>query len=206
MDASVGRQSSEGDERARLFVALDLPSPVREALAQWRAGVLDEIRRVRPVPAGDLHVTLCFLGSQPAVEIDSILHACGVLSEMAVAELRLGSSVWLPRSRPRLLAVELEDPDRALAEAQSALASALTAGGWFEPERRPFLAHVTVARTSRGDRVRTSRPPPLPAITFRGSSVVLYRSRLGDGGARYEPLGTVELGGGDEPPSDGMRH
>jgi ketosteroid isomerase-like protein len=35
---------------------------------------------------------------------------------------------------------------------------------------------------------------PPPAVDVRCSRVTLYRSRLGSGGARYEPLSAVELG------------
>ena len=50
-----------GAARARLFVALDLPVTVRETLAAWGREVSGD-RRLRLVPMGALHVTLCFLG------------------------------------------------------------------------------------------------------------------------------------------------
>ena len=61
---------------ARLFVALDLPAPVRETLLRWRAPLLTASPdALRPVPAEALHVTLCFLGSRPLAAVDAIAAA-----------------------------------------------------------------------------------------------------------------------------------
>lgn len=50
--------------RARLFVALDLPEEVREAIVSWqRAELTDEALRV--VGPQNLHITLAFLGYLP---------------------------------------------------------------------------------------------------------------------------------------------
>jgi RNA 2',3'-cyclic 3'-phosphodiesterase len=182
------------EERARLFVALELPVSARDALVGWRSAVLRDIPRLRPVRPEDLHATLCFLGSRPAREIEAISAACGVLAGEPVAESGFGEAIWLPRRRPRVLAVELRDPDGMLARMQSALSAALVAGGWYPPESRPFLAHVTAARVSPDVRVRPPALPVLPELVVRCSRVTLYRSRLGPAGARYEALTSVELG------------
>ncbi len=149
------------------------------------------MRLVRPE---DLHVTLCFLGSRPEREIDQIAAACGVVAGEPVVDSAFGEALWLPARRPRVLAVALPDPDGALARMQSALSSALVAGGWYAPESRPFLAHVTVARIGRDARIRGVDLPAPAGPAVRCSRVTLYRSRLGAGGARYEPLASVELG------------
>jgi len=184
------------DERARLFVALELPEPVRVALVRWRTGATRGIDGLRLVREEDLHVTMCFLGSQTATEIDAIAVACAVLADERAAPLRVGTAIWLPPRRPRVLAVEFDDPDGALASAQSRLSDALGAGGWYRPEKRPFLAHVTVARVRGGARVRAGELEPPPPLTLTGSIVTLFRSRLSPSGARYEGLASVELGDG----------
>jgi RNA 2',3'-cyclic 3'-phosphodiesterase len=183
------------NERARLFVALDLPDDARSAIAEWRSEALRDIPALRPVPTEHLHATLCFLGSRPVGEIEAIAAACGVVAGEPVVTSRFGEALWLPRRRPGVLAVALSDPDGALARIQGALSSALVAGGWYAPESRPFLPHVTVARVgAKGSRFR---PPALGApraVDVLCSRVTLYRSRLGSGGARYETLSVVELG------------
>ena len=82
-----------------------------------------------------------------------------------------------------------------LAALQSQLSAALHAGGFYEPERRPFLGHVTVARVAAGTRPRPAEVPPPPPQRFDATSVTLYRSWLGSGPARYEALDTIALAG-----------
>jgi len=185
----------EPAERVRLFVALELPGAVREALERWGARALQGLEGARAIASSDLHATLCFLGWRSSDEVEQIRDACGVLTAYPAPELRVGAATRLPPRRPRVLAVELHDASGALARAQSALSEVLETGGWYQPEERPHLAHVTVARFGRGTRVpRRSLPDP-PELTFRASRVSLYRSRLLRSGARYEALASVTLAG-----------
>jgi 2'-5' RNA ligase len=92
-----------------------------------------------------------------------------------------------------VLAVRVEDPARALTGVQSVLSAALARGGWYEPESRPFLAHVTIARVARGARVRPVSLPSPPPVYIQGGAVTLFRSRTEAAGARYERLSAVAL-------------
>ncbi len=191
--SGAGAPGSGADERARVFVALEFPPEARETLVAWRAQALRDVRGMRPVAPENLHATLCFLGSRALGEIDEIAAACAAAAGEPVVESGFGSPLWLPRRRPGVLAVQLADEDGALARLQATLSAALTRGGWYAPESRPFLAHVTVARVAKGVRLRPPALEPPPAISVRCSRVTLYRSRLGSGGARYEPLSVVAL-------------
>ena len=71
-------------------------------------------------------------------------------------------------------------------DAQDDLVDGLTA--YHEPETRPFRPHVTVARVPRGKRVSAGHLEDPPALRFSSTGLVLYRSQLGRGGARYEPV------------------
>jgi len=187
--------SGPAAERARVFVALDLPDAPRGALVEWGGTAVEGVGGLRLVAPEYLHATLCFLGLQPADQLGEILEVCRVVAARRPAELQVGAALWLPRRRPRVLAVGLEDPRGELAVTQAGLSRALAAGGWYVPEKRPFLAHVTVARVSAGAHARDPELPAPPHVGFVASRITLYRSRLGARGARYEPLGTVELGG-----------
>jgi 2'-5' RNA ligase len=181
-------------ERVRLFVALELPVETRRALVSWRDDVAASSGLgVRPVAVESLHVTLCFLGWRAVGEINSIFEACRVVAGRPAAELSVREALWLPPRRPRVLAISLEDAADRLRNVQSALSDALSASGFYEPEERPFLAHVTVARVPKGVRVRRGELPAPPAASFAGETVTLFRSRLGRGGAAYEPLSSVHL-------------
>ena len=181
------------DERTRLFVALELPDAVRAALVAWRTPSVEAEAGWRAVAPEGLHVTLCFLGWQAEREISQIGERCGEATARDAPQLSLGGGLWLPPRRPRVLAVGIEDPSGTLTRQQAALSEALSAGGWYEPEARPFLPHTTLARAGRGGRGRPKELPAPPQLPFRGSAITLFRSRLSPSGARYEPLRTVAL-------------
>jgi 2'-5' RNA ligase len=178
----------------RLFVALDLPAEVRGHMLAWAARALTGIPGVRLQRPEAMHVTLCFLGGQPAAAAEAIAKAMRVaVGRRSEVRLMPETPVWLPPRRPRVAAVELIDDTGELTALQASVAGALARGGWYEPERRRFLAHVTVARVGRnGPRQPSELPAPavLPVIV---PSVSLYRSHTGPSGARYEPLATVRL-------------
>jgi len=181
-------------ERARLFVALDLPRSAREALADWRTAALRAVDGLRVLPPDALHVTLCFLGWRPVNEIDAIGGACaGTLTEVTAPTLAFKEPVWLPARRPRVVTVRLADPSGGLERIQATVSAALSEGGWYAPEARPFLPHVTVARVAGSARVRPAQLEPPDAAGFQGAAVTLYRSRLERAGARYEALRTIGL-------------
>ncbi len=164
-------------------------------MSSWSGERLSRTAGLRLVATESLHVTLCFLGARPEAEIGAIAAACRVVAPLPPVMLSLGRAVWLPRRRPRVVAVALADEHGALSDVQATLAAALRAGGFYEPEDRPFLGHVTVARVGRSGHPARDELPPPDALLFAATMVTLYRSRLGSGPARYEALGTVTLGG-----------
>lgn len=182
------------DDRVRLFVALELPASIRKALIDWRDEAVAHATGLRALSADSLHVTLCFLGWQDASQGDAIAASYRELSDRPAPRLSLSDARWLPPRRPRVLAVEVLDPAAVLAHIQARLARLLEAGGWYRPEKRPYLAHVTVARVARGARVPRERLPDVPSLSFDASTITLFRSRLMRGGAQYEPLARIELG------------
>jgi 2'-5' RNA ligase len=178
----------------RLFVALDLPSEVREHLLAWGARALTDIPGVRLQRPEAMHVTLCFLGAQPASEAEAIADAMrrAVGSRVGLSATS-GAGIWLPPRRPRVAAVELVDDGGELAALQADVATALSVGGWYERERRSFLAHVTVARIGRNGLRQAPELPAPPTVSAIADAVSLYRSHSGPSGARYEALTTLRL-------------
>ncbi len=187
------------DERVRLFVALELPGEIRQALLDWRREALRDLQGLRPVAPDALHVTLCFLGWRLGSEVEPIAAVCERVASQPRPRLALSVAAWLPARRPRVLAVEVEDAHGTLAEAQALLSRELQSGGWYVPEPRPFLAHVTVGRVARGARLSAVELPSPPNPGFDASAVTLFRSRLGAAGARYEPLRRISLGSAGAP-------
>jgi len=160
----------------------------------WRTPLVRELDGLRAVAPDALHVTLCFLGWQPQEAIAplrELVEECAAASG-GVAGLALGEPLWLPRRRPRVLAVALEDRHGALGALQERVVERLAAAGRHDPEARPYLPHVTVARVRSGTRPGDALAAP-PPLAFDGAAVTLYRSRLQPSGARYEPLSVSRL-------------
>jgi 2'-5' RNA ligase len=180
-------------ERLRLFVALELPRAARDALAAFRDRADPAVWR--PVRDEALHLTLAFLGHRPAGDMDVVR---GVLEASAGrgVPLVLGPGLLLPPRRARVLCAEVEDTDGALAALQARVGDGLARAGVYEPERRPFRAHATVARLRAGARPPRSLPDGEgpEGVSFTGGPLTLFRSRLSRAGAAYEPLVQVPLG------------
>ena len=181
--------SVEGRERIRLFCALRLPRETTEALVAWQRRAFDGVRDVRALPADHLHVTLAFLGHRPVEEVDAIVGALRTAAERAERALL---SVRRYRETRSVGMLALEDEDRRACRLAGDLHGRLEALGVYEPERREWLPHVTVLRFKGRPRLR----PPLPDLEpFNPSDAAVYLSRLRPGGAQYEVLESVALGG-----------
>jgi len=183
--------SSDRAARLRLFVALELPEPVRAALVAFRHAAADPAVW-RPVADEALHLTLAFLGRRPAEDVAIVSR---VLHEAAgpAPRLILADGLMLPPRRARVLCAALADPDGTLGELQARVSDGLASAGVYVPEKRPSRAHTTVARLrprERAPRVVSGAPEPLE---FIGGPLTLFESRLHPHEARYEPLVRVSL-------------
>lgn len=183
-----------------MFVALDLPEMVRSDISSWGEGALTDsaLRRVSPE---SLHITLAFLGNRPLGDVERIERAIEEVAKVPLF-LELGSPVGRPsRGRPRVIALPVSFPRPAEAR-QAELAEILAFERLYEPDKRPFWPHVTVARV-RAEEPGSRRParvdiPSGPSPTarigfFKAVRICLYRSELQPQGARYVPLAQVEL-------------
>lgn len=181
----------------RLFLAAPLPEATRAAIGEWAAQqsrVCPGWRWVRPEA---MHLTLRFYGSTLPERAASLTES---LRELAAGHepVMLDAVGWgafpSPR-RPRVLWVGLAGDLGPLERLASAAEQAARDLG-FEPERRPFRPHLTVARLQRrGGRASAPRDAGAP-LRFGPAPVdrlVLYRSHLGPGGARHEPLADERL-------------
>jgi RNA 2',3'-cyclic 3'-phosphodiesterase len=177
--------SVERDERLRLFCGFRLPGGTVDALAAWQ---LRELRG-RIVEPGNLHVTLAFLGSRPAADLEPVAR------ELRAAAAAAGPAVLHVRGYRETRSVGMlvcdDDGGRATALADE-LHGRLEALAVYRRERRPWLPHVTVLRFRERPRLR----PPLPELgPVVLSEACVYLSRLRPSGAQYEILESVALGG-----------
>jgi len=189
-------QERLGSPRLRAFVALDLPSVFLDPLVAWRSSAYAGRTDVRLPRPETLHVTLVFLGYQAERDIGR-LEEIAFAAEPPSALLHARETRALPPRRTRLHALDLADLDGALERWQQELSRRLAAAGLYEPEKRPFWPHVTLARAKR-PAPGPGEAPPLPeslAVSFPAGRVTLYRSTLLPQGARYDALATRVAGG-----------
>jgi RNA 2',3'-cyclic 3'-phosphodiesterase len=173
----------EGDERLRLFLALQLPDDVVAELVSWQGREL----RGRIVPPGNLHVTLAFLGARPAAELPAIL---GVLEQAARESGVPVFEVDGYRETRSVGMLTLRDETGASAELAGGLHEALEELGVYRRESRPWLPHLTVLRFKERPRLQPARPELGQIVT---SDAAAYLSRLHPSGARYEVLESFRL-------------
>jgi RNA 2',3'-cyclic 3'-phosphodiesterase len=186
--------------RARLFVALDLPQDVRVGLVDWqRTALADPALRV--VKPDALHITLVFLGYQAEKDVKTIAKAAFEVDAEAPAVELAAEPVGIPRGkRPRLIALAANSDGTI--DLQRLVEERLVEGGFYEPEKRAFWPHLTVARVkpeapgSRKPALITTQPHPLPEHMFRffrPTRLVLFKSHLRRTGAEYEAMAELEL-------------
>ena len=175
-----------GDERIRLFCALQLPDDALATLVAWQA---DHLREGRIVRRDDLHVTLAFLGSRPAAEVPVIAEALREASaEAGPLELRPVRY----RETKSVGMIVCDDPGGRAGRLADDLQGRLEGLGVYRRETRPWLPHVTVLRFGK----RAGLSPEVPnRCSIHVVRSALYRSTLGAGGARYDALETAALGG-----------
>lgn len=186
--------------RARLFVALELPERIVGALAAWQRAAVEPLPMLRAARPEALHVTLAFLGHHPEKRIPRLV---GLIESVdgAAPTLRFRRDpVPVPKGRPRLFAAAADSQETV--DLQARLEETLVAERFYEPEKRAFWPHVTLARV-RPERRGSKKParvdvPPraLPDEVlepFRSVRIRLYRSFLRPQGAEYVSLASTDL-------------
>ncbi|QIZ82502.1 RNA 2',3'-cyclic phosphodiesterase [Thalassovita gelatinovora] len=178
----------------RLFVALDLPEALREALME----VQDGLGVGREVPEENMHVTLAFLDGQSAPVVDA-LH--DMLSAIRMVPVRLtvkGLDLFGGR-RSNLVAARVEKVPELTALQEKVAQAARMAG--IDLPRRRFKPHVTLMRFA-GAMSPEARDRIAAYMAARGDhaldggeaiSFSLYQSHLREGGPVYEALATYPL-------------
>lgn len=134
----------------------------------------------RLVTPENLHLTLAFLGP-----VDADRRRC---LEAAATAVRTGTfnlefdvaGYW---AKPRVLWLGCTRPPQALLDLVAALQSGVRACG-FDPDRRPYAVHLTVARNvGRNPGTAGIAPLSWPVEKF-----VLVESQTRPEGAQYHPL------------------
>ncbi|HSG79034.1 MAG TPA: RNA 2',3'-cyclic phosphodiesterase [Acidimicrobiia bacterium] len=170
---------------ARLFVAVALDDDARHRLAHdlgdpggWPG---------RPVRPQNWHLTLRFLGDTDQVAADRLFAALDEADLGHPFRFRWSGLGAFPTPRKAtVLWVGVGEGSEPLERLAEQTRTAVEDAG-FAPEDRPFAPHLTLSRIRPPADVRSLiEGLEAPGGSVAIGEVVVYRSRLGSGGARYE--------------------
>lgn len=195
-------------DELRLFVAIELPAPILEALQtlQNRLKAADTGHTVRWVQPTGIHLTLKFLGEVPAGRRMDITRAmeAAVDGHAPLTLSAAGLGCFPNTRRPRVVWAGLAGDLAPLADLQRSVERALVPLG-FPPEDRAFSPHLTLGRVRReasagqaqalGDLIarQAAEMGAVPLASWSAGVVSLMRSELDRGGARYTCLAEAPL-------------
>ncbi|MFZ0014939.1 MAG: RNA 2',3'-cyclic phosphodiesterase [Acidimicrobiia bacterium] len=172
----------------RVFLAAPLPPEIKLALAER----VDEMAIPgRLAPVENWHITLRFLDTIDQVTYERFLSGLDPMRETAFPialdgfgafpNVRKATVFWAGVGQGSIqLGVVNEQAEEA----------ALSAG--IMPEERPFHPHLTLSRIRPPADVRSVVDEEL-RLSWRCERLIVYRSHLGRGGPRYEPIDSIEL-------------
>jgi len=180
----------------RLFIALDLPAELREAIGRATAQLRNEAPGARWSKPEALHVTLKFLGETAADRVPEIEKALQAVGAESISLKFRGVGFFPNEERPRVMFCNVEAP-KSLHDLALQVEKALEAIG-FERETRPYIPHLTLARLNSARNVEKliRAAAPLTSYDFgatRESEFHLFESVLLPSGSRYRKLASFPL-------------
>jgi len=157
----------------KLFFALWPGDAERNALVRLQDDVDGRL-----TPRSKLHLTLAFLGQQPAERLPLLLE---ILHALPVPPMRLEIDCYGYFTRPRIAWAGMTQPPPELSALHAGLATRLAQAGIEAAEHDAFRPHITLAREAK------AAPPPaqFEAVVWNVREVALVESM--PGGA-YRPI------------------
>lgn len=181
----------------RSFVAVEVSAAVREELVE----LVERLRnltslRVRWVRPEQMHLTLVFLGEVGLDFVEAAkIELAGVAAGAGPIECRLaGCGAFPSLHRARVVWAGMEHGRDELANLQRLVSDALRRIG-YQPEQRPFSAHLTLGRLREPADVEFLTGVEFRSSVFTVERLVLFRSVLAPEGPQYSVLGEFRLSG-----------
>lgn len=174
----------------RLFVAIRPPEPVRDLLID----AMDYSPDFRWQSDEQLHLTLRFIGEVDRPVANDLADALSRIRAHRFSLHISGVGRFEQRSSGALWAAI--EPKAEIAGLAAKVERICQETG-FDPERRVFHPHITLARW-KGRRTREAqdfleRRRDLSSAPFEVAEFILFESRLSRHGAHYEPVATYSL-------------
>lgn len=181
----------------RLFIAINLPQKIKEAIKTIIENLKDDFRFP---PPENWHLTITFLGYQRNEALGSIFTSIKEVSQKFQEPLiELNNLTLAPQYRQRMIWLETkETTSRNLSILKSNLEKELVQRGVnFKLEKRPFSGHITLARFQYAIDSPAIENSELSqyqhALSFTASSLDLMESHLKRSGSEYETLASFNF-------------
>jgi len=186
----------------RLFVGVEIDDAARRVAEETSEALRRAVgARLRAswIPPANMHRTVRFIGHVPEERVAAVLAALATPLRMARFDVELGGcGAFPPAGTPRVIWIGLTQGLSSLSAMHDEFDRRLAPLG-FEAERRPFSAHLTLARVKDAPRgsaalVRDAlRDVSVTHVRWSVERATVFRSHLSPRGARYEALGRVVL-------------
>lgn len=173
----------------RLFFALQPTLTQSESLVTAVAPVIATLEG-QPVPAANLHATLCFIGVIEEEKVPQLRAAVGQVRGRRVTLEFDALEAW---EKPEILCAIAAETANAR-DLSIAIGEVAIAAG-FSPDTKPFRAHLTLARKVRR-RVATKHQWPVALaqpLSVRCENFVLMESRRSEAGSIYSVVDSWPL-------------
>lgn len=190
-------------ETIRAFIAIELPSELRQQLSRLQAKLKsDNQPRIKWVKSDGIHLTLKFLGNIPISDIDRITQAMADVA-MRITPFYLETETLgaFPNlKRVQVVWVGLGGEVDKLKQLQQLIEDKLAQLG-FAAEQRQFKAHLTLARLGKevqpAERLRLGELITGTSLEtgdrIKVDSINLIRSQLTRKGAIYSRISSAGL-------------
>ena len=187
--------SNDTHSAGRLFIGVALTDEARGEIDAKLRDAVPEGLPGRVVPVANWHLTLRFLGATRADQLATIREHLRAADLGAAVDVRFGGMGAFSRPRSaRVLWIAVTEGAERLRELARIAEDAARAAG-FAPEQKSWKPHLTISRIQPPRDVTRviERVPPLD-VGMRVADVVVFRSHLGGGPARYEAVERFALG------------
>ena len=185
----------------RLFLALEIPEPIRAELIGLQKRLKRTGADVRWVRPEAIHLTLKFIGDFPVDLINPLAEALAPVAAAcpALSATPAAAGCFPGLDRPRVVWAGLTGDLAAMADLARSI-DRVTVGFDVPEEKRRFSPHLTLGRVKSGQ----GRQALIKAVTelmdYRGTEftareLILFRSQLKPGEAEYTKLKRLGLGG-----------
>jgi RNA 2',3'-cyclic 3'-phosphodiesterase len=169
--------TADSTQFMRLFFALWPDDATREALQRLQTNIAG-----RRTAYGNLHITLAFLGRQPAGKLPALLSILDSLSGIAMP-LAIDRFGYFARNR--VAWAGMHQVPQALLQLRGGLVQALLDNGIEFDNRGAFKPHITLARDAKAPADIVFEP-----IHWHAGHVALVRSSTHAAGVSYSVIGS----------------